>query len=246
MRHASSILLTVFMYFLLSCSGDKLNIAGDEEAIVMAESMIHALGGKKNWSRLKSVYIRTVSRDMLTGDPYIFEEWINLEEPKFMNRRVTEQIHYFQIVDRNDGWTVRNQNVALMQPGSVTEYLNWHEDFFMRNLEKLARGGDGIEVKLSDESAFDMYNNGRLSCRFSLNEESLPKQYMTSPDSKGKSIVINIKEWGEYKGYKYPLVVTGVQTGSYYRTDYWDAGMLDAESAFDVTFDPYQIAKSFK
>ena len=239
-------LLTIIIFSFISCgSGDNLDIQGDPEAVTLANNMILGLGGKKNWTKLRSLYIRTVTRDMQTGDPFTIEEWINLDEPRFMNHRIKDNVHFFQIVDNNDGWSIRNQNVALMQPAGVTSYLNWFEHFFMRNLKLLAMGGEGVTVKAHGANAFDMFINNEFNSGFQLNDNKLPERYITQDPDK-RFVTMNIKEWGEYKGYKYPLVVTGEKTGSYFQTDYWDAGMLDAESSFNVTFDPYALAENFK
>jgi hypothetical protein len=246
MRTLPAIFFTFILYVFSSCGSDNgLDIKGDEEAITLAENMILSMGGKKNWTKLKSLYIRTITTDMQTGDPLVVEEWINLDEPKFMNRRVKDNVHYFQIVNRNDGWSVQNQNVTLMQPAGVTSYLNWFDNFFMRNLKLLALGGEGVEVKMNGIDAFDMFINNKFVSGFQVNDINLPEKYVTqSPDK--SFIIMNINEWGEYKGFKYPLVVTNDRMGSYFQTDYWDIGMLDAESSFNVTFDPYEIAENFR
>jgi hypothetical protein len=246
MRYLSIIFSVYILSLFYSCGGgNSLDIQGDQEAILLAETMIRELGGKKNWIKLRSLYIRTLARDMASGKPYAFEEWINLDEPKFMNHRILDEVHYFQIVNRNDGWSVKNQNVLLMQPGSVTSYLNWFDNFFMRNIKLLAIGGEQVEVKVNGENAFNMFINEKFISGFQLNENNLPLRYVTPGANKNFNI-ISITEWGEYKGFKYPLTVTGENILSYYQTDYWDIGMLDAEASFNVSFDPYVIAKSFE
>ena len=246
MRLTSVFFILLILFSFSSCSNStKLNIQGEEEAVSLAENMILGLGGKKNWTKLKSVYIRTITRDMQTGDAYTFEEWINLDEPKFMNHRVKDNVHYFQIVNRNDGWLIRNQDVALMLPAGVTSSLNWFNNFFIRNVKLLVLGGENIEVKMNEANAFDMFIDSKYNCGFQLDDNYLPERYLTPTPDK-RRVTLNIKKWGDYKGYKYPLVVTGEKTGSYYQTDYWDAGMQDAESSFRVTFDPYAVAENFK
>jgi hypothetical protein len=231
---------------MFSCGGgNSLDIKGDEEAVILAEEMILELGGKKNWTNLKSVYIRTVSLDMVSGEPYAFEEWINLDEPKFMNHRIINDVHHFQIIDRNDGWLVQNNRVTLMQPDNVTNYLGWYDKFFMRNIKLLAFGGENVEVKINGDDAFDVFVNSSFIAGFSLNEKNLPVKYVT-PGNSQKFNIMNVDEWGEYKGYKYPLKVTGENIRAHYQTDYWDAGKMDAESSFNVSFDPYQIAEKFE
>ena len=236
---------SLLLIFLFSCGGGKsLDIKGDKEAVTMAEKMIFELGGKKNWTNLKSLYIRTVTLDMVSGEPFAFEEWINLDEPKFMNHRIINEVHYFQIVNRNDGWLIQNNKVMLMQPDNVTNFLEWYDRFFMRNIKLLANGGDQVEVKVNGENAFDVFLNSIFIAGFSLNENDLPIKYVT-PGTSQKFNIMNVDEWGEYKGYKYPLKVTGENIRAHYQTDYWDAGTMDAESSFDVSFDPYKIAEQF-
>lgn len=245
MRIVVVILIFLIGNFISSCgSGDRLDIKGDEEAVALAEKMIIELGGKKNWGKIKSIYIRTISRD-ISGQPYAFEEWINLDEPKFMNHRFKDEIHYYQIVDRNDGWSVQNNKVIMMIPQSITDYLNWFDNFLMRNIKKLALGGENVEVKLNGENAFDMFIDNKFISRFQLNGNNLPAKYITAGEQ-NKLNIININEWGEYKGFKYPLDVTVENVMALYETDYWDVGMMDAESSFKITFDPYKIAKKFE
>ena len=245
MQYLSNTLVWLLVIILFSCGGgNSLDITGNKEAVVLAEKMILELGGKRNWTELKSLYIRTVTLDMVTGEPYAFEEWINLDEAKFMNHRIINDIHYFQIVNRNDGWLIQNNKVVLMQPDNVTSFLEWYDRFFMRNIKLLAKGGEQVEVKLNGKNAFDVFVNSSFVAGFSLNNESLPAKYVT-PGTTQRFNIMNIDEWGEYKGYKYPLKVTGENIRAHYQTDYWDAGTMDAESSFNVSFDPYKIAEKF-
>lgn len=245
MRHFLLISISIVLIFQISCGGgNSLDIKGDEEAIILAERMIDELGGKKKWLDLKSLYIRTVTLDVVTGEPYAFEEWINLDEPKFMNHRIINDIHYFQIVNRNDGWMVQNNNVMMMQPDNVTNYLGWYDQFFMRNIKILAEGGEQVEVKVNGDNAFDVFVRNSFISGFSLNDNNLPNKYVT-PGSSQRFNIMNIDKWGEYKGYKYPLEVTGENIRAHYKTDYWDAGTMDAESSFEVSFDPHIIAERF-
>ena len=245
MRYVLLFSLNLLLIFQFSCGGgNSLDIEGDKEAVVLAENMVLALGGKKNWLNLKSIYIRTVSLDMVSGEPYALEEWINLDEPKFMNHRIINDVHYFQIVDRNDGWVVQNSNVMLMQPDNVTNYLGWYDRLFMHNIKLLAIGGNQIEVKINGENAFDLFVNNSFISGFSLDDNNLPVKYVT-PGTSQRFNIMNIDEWGDYKGYKYPLKITGENIRAHYQTDYWDAGTMDAESSFEISFDPYKIAEKF-
>ena len=245
MRYAALIHFFLILSFVSSCGGgNHLDIKGNDEAIALAESMIFEMGGKKNWRKLKSMYIRTISRNLLTGETYAIEEWINLDEPKFMNHRIKNDIHYFQIVHKNDGWSVQNSNVSMMVPANVTGYLDWYDNFFMKNVKLLALGGEKIEVKLNGDKTFDVFINNKFNSRFQLDESNLPARYFV-PGKQNQLNMINVEKWGEYKGFKYPLLVTGEGKQAHYQTDYWDAGFLDAESSFNISFDPHKIAESF-
>ena len=115
----------------------------------------------------------------------------------------------------------------------------------MRNIKLLAFGGENVEVKVNGEDAFDVFVNSSFIAGFSLNEKNLPVKYVT-PGTSQRFNIMNVDEWGEYKGYKYPLKVTGENIRAHYQTDYWDAGTMDAESSFNVSFDPYKIAEKFE
>jgi hypothetical protein len=245
MHFRITVLILITGIIISSCGGGKhLDIQGDEEAIALAENMVLEMGGKKNWQKLKSMYIRTISRDMRTGDPFVIEEWINLDEPKFMNHRIKDDVHYFQIVHKNDGWIVHNSDVTMMMPAGVTGYLKWFDNFFMKNVKLLALGGEKMEVRINRQNAFEMFIDNEFVAGFQLNENKLPVKYVV-PGDQNQFNIMNIEEWAEYKGFKYPLVVTGENIQAYFKTDYWDAGFLDAESSFNVSFDPNKIAQTF-
>ena len=233
-----SILLLIVIFS--SCSGDKLDIKGEPEAIDKAALMIKSLGGKSIWGKLRSVYIRTVKLES-TGGVSVFEEWINLDEPRFMNRVVINDVQSIKIIDGNDGWALVNGQLGMLRSSEITSYLNWHENFIMRNFKRLAEGGEEIEVRLKGPNRIDMYVSGKLTSGFNLDTDGLPISYIS--DNSGKIETYEILKWGEYKGYKYPLEIKVKDRLSIFKTDYWDPSVLDAESAFRVTFNPNELSK---
>jgi len=236
----------IYIFFILisilifsSCSGDKLDIKGDTEAVDKATLMIKSLGGKSIWAKLRSVYIRTVKLES-NGGVSVFEEWINLDEPRFMNRMVVNDVLTIKIIDRNDGWALINGQLGMLRSSDITGYLIWHEKFIMRSLMRLAEGGEDIEVRLTGANRIDMYVSGKFTSGFGLDPEGLPISYIS--DDKSDDETFEILKWGEYKGYKYPLEIKAINRLAIFKTDYWDPSVLDAESAFNITLDPNKLA----
>lgn len=234
-------LISILIFF--SCNGDKLDIKGEPEAIDKATLMIKTLGGKDIWGKLRSVYIRTVKIES-SGGVSVFEEWINLDVPKFMNRVVINDVQSIKIIDGNDGWSLINGQLGMLRSSEITGYLNWHENFIMRSLKRLAEGGEEIEVRLEGANRIDMYVNGKFTSGFNLETEGLPISYVA--DISGVVETYEILKWGEYKGYKYPLEIKVENRLAIFRTDYWDPSVLDAESAFNITLNPNELANKFQ
>jgi hypothetical protein len=237
--------LMIFLPVLLfqSCgSSGKLDIQGTEEAVDMAESMLKALGGKKAWANLNSVYIRTIVRVTSDGDPYVLEEWTNLSEPKFMNKRSSGSSSSISIINGNDGWQIENNSMQMISPQKITSYLRWFDKYFLRVVKLLAQEDERIEVRKSDGRLLEVYINGEFLAGFDLDEENLPGRYLTK-SSVGKDNILQFKEFSEYEGYKFPLEIHIESSFSSFRTDYFDPSHLEAERAFKVTLDPNKIIR---
>lgn len=231
------------LLLIMACGGsDKLDIKGSPEAVNMAESMLKALGGKKVWSRLNSVYIRTIARVANEGEPYILEEWTNLTEPKFMNRRSTNNGTVIEIVNGNDGWTLQGSRMEMIPPQRITNYLRWYDQYFLRVVKQIAMENENIEVRRKNDRTLEVLMNGALFSGFVLNSENLPERYFVEREG-GNTTTIHFKEFSEYKGYKFPLEVASESMFATYRTDYFDPSHLDAEKAFKVTFNPNELIK---
>jgi hypothetical protein len=227
---------------LVSCGGsDKLDIKGDPEAIKIAEDMLKAMGGKKAWFQLKSVYVRTLSRVASVTEPYIYEEWINIDEPKLMNRKVLNDTEIVDIIDGNDGWQIQGSSMNMIPPQRITSYLHWHKNYFIRVVKDLAEEQENIEVKKTD-NGFEVYKQGDFLAGFELNEANLPIGYYTESLT-GQKNKIFFKEFSEYEGYKFPLLIEAESMIATYQTDYFDPSNQDAAKAFNISFNPHEMIK---
>lgn len=233
----------ILVVLLMSCGGSgKLDIKGSPEAVQMAESMLKALGGKKAWARLKSVYIRTIARVANEGEPYVYEEWTNLDEPKFMNRKSTNNGSVIEIVDGNDGWTLQDSRMEMITPQRITNYLRWYDQYFLRVVKQIAMENDKVEVRKKNDRTLEVLINGNPVSGFILNNQNLPEKYYVDRGG-GKLTTVYFREFSEYKGYKFPLEIASESMLATYRTDYFDPSHLDAEKAFNVTFNPNELIK---
>jgi hypothetical protein len=238
------LLLTLFVVLVLQSCGtsDRPDIKGSEEAVDMAGSMLEALGGKKAWAKLNSVYIRTLVRVPSEGDPYIIEEWTNLSEPRFMNKRTTGGTPAINIINGNDGWHIQGDKMEMIAPQTVTSYLRWFDQYFLRVVKLLAQDDERIEVRKAEGRMLEVYMDNKFLAAFDLNEENLPGRYITR-GSGGRENILQLKEFSEYKGYKFPLEIQLEARFASYRTDYFDPSHLEAERAFNITFDPNEIIR---
>jgi hypothetical protein len=234
----------IYPFFLLiSCGGsNKLDIQGSPEAVEMAEAMVKALGGKKAWTRLNSVYIRTEARIANESEPFIYEEWTNLTEPKFMNKKTTNDNTIIDIVDGNDGWVLQGSHMEMIPPQRITNYLRWYDQYFLRVVKEIAMEKENLEVRKKNGKDLEVYIDGKFVSGFELNENDLPERYYVERGGGGTTTVY-FKEFSEYKGYKFPLEIASESILATYRTDYFDPSHLDAEKAFHVTFNPNELIK---
>ncbi len=243
MKRFFNLFMLISFLLLYACGGsDKLDIKGDPEAVKMAESMLKAQGGKKAWTRLNSVYIRTIARVVSEGEPFIYEEWTSLTEPKFMNKKSTNNNMVIDIVDGNDGWSIQGSAIEMISPQRITAYLKWYDQYFMRVVKQLAMENEKMEVRKKSDKEFEIFINDKFISGFELYEDHLPSRYYVQ-GAGGRMTMIYFKEYSEYKGYKFPLEIQSESMLATYRTDYFDPSHLDAEKAFNITFDPNELIK---
>lgn len=124
-----------------------------------------------------------------------------------------------------------------MPDEAITEMLDWYDHFLMKAVLAIAAGGENIEVKKNGNNRFDLYIGNKFMGGFELNEHHMPIRYFNSPSTDLANSVMIIK-WGEYKGLKYPLELHGQASLIIFRTDYWDPREINAEEAFNISFDP--------
>ena len=224
--------------FISSCSSrGKLEIKGDPTAVQLAQVMMDSLGGRAKWEKLRSVYVRTLNYVSSGDENYVLEEWIDLDKPRVMNRKSLETYSVVQILDGNEGWQIRNDNLNLMNSQTITDILDWYDHYYMRALRILATGGEDIEVKMNGFTRFDLYQAGNFLGGFEVNENKYPERYFNMPSNRLENSVI-ITKWGEYKGYKYPLEIHPRESLSIFKTDYWNPSESDPETAFNISYNP--------
>jgi hypothetical protein len=247
MNPSKFIIVIIFPLIIICGCGDnnKVNLKGEPAAVAMAQSMLDALGGKAKWARLKSVYVRTLNFTPEQANNYVMEEWIELDAPKMISRQSSQISSVIQVLDRNDGWVIKNNDVELMSSQSITNLLKWHNQYLMRVLQILAEGGENREVKMNGERRFDFYENNIFVGGFKLNKDDLIESYFTKI-SQDLLNSIDFKGWREYKGMKYPLEVHSSARMAVYKTDYWDPRETTVEKAFNFSFNPNIVLEKFK
>jgi hypothetical protein len=242
-QHFFKYLISIILLTLVSCGGsNNLDIKGEPDAIHLAEEMLKALGGKKAWQRVQSVYVRTIARRSSESEPYIYEEWTNLDEPKFMNRKSVNNTGVIEIVDGNDGWRIEGSDMQMIPPQRITSYLAWHDQYFMRVVKLIAMETESIEVRVKNENQLEVFVDDRFVYGFELSESFLPERYYTKGLGESISMVF-FKKYSEYEGYKFPLEINSESMMATYTTDYFDPSPLEAEKAFNISFNPNELIK---
>lgn len=233
------IILTTILAGYSGCGSKNVKIAikGEPQAIRLAQAMMDTLGGCDRWSKIKSVYIRTLNYESATDENYVLEEWLDLDRPRVYNRQVKDGVFEVRILDGNDGWIIHKGKIDLLPSASITNLLDWHEHFMMTVLKDLAVGGENCELKMNGQNRFDLYRDGKFVGGFELNEENYPVRYFEVL-SRSLNASMIITSWGEYKGYKYPLEIRPQLVLAIYKTDYWNPSEEEADKAFNITFNP--------
>ncbi len=248
MKRISLILFVlIILFFIDSCGNDhKLTIKGDPALVKRVQAMMDSLGGRENWSKIKSVYVRTLNFTSAGKGNYQLEEWIDLEKPRILNRKQDNSGNdVIQIVDGNDGWMIQNHQMDLLPLQTITNMLNWYDHYFLRTLKILATGGEYCEIKSNGPNRFNVFLSGKFIGGIELNDKSYPEKYFIDPSNDIQSGV-QIVNWGKYNGYTYPLEIHALGTMAIYKTDYFDPRDMNPEAAFSISYNPNQILENLK
>ena len=240
------IISLLFLIIFSSCGGsNNVEIAGDEQSMLLAESMLKALGGKKLWADMKSVHIKTIHYDALR-DPFVSEIWANIDENKIITIHADQNKSEFKVVNGNDGWEIKDGQMLILPTNELYPMLRWYRFNFYTNVKRLAIGGDLYELKSVGKKRFNIFEKGEYVGGFELDEENFPLRFFSPGIYRGvKENKIKFAEWDHYGAYPFPKKITGENAITLNETEIFEASSKPAEKAYKITFNPVELAKKY-
>jgi hypothetical protein len=134
--------------------------AASDVARVRAEQMLEAAGGRAAWRDLRSIHVQSVAWSDNVARPYLFEFWIDFEQPRILVRVRNQDMNRLRGLMAERGWLVKEgdpPSLTAFTPERLAAERAFWNGAFARNFQRLARGDPTLEVALG--------RNGRLEMR---------------------------------------------------------------------------------
>ncbi len=204
--------ITIFTLFILltgfsTISAQKnVSTKSDAKAQAKVEQMMKALGGRKNWSEIESLYIRAIHKEEAFKKPYQNEILRNLDSPQFKIIQQDDKFFRIAYVNGKKGWIIRSRNgkATKMSEKSLAGFLHWNKHLVYGIFRKIAKRSPDLNFKIDEKERLVVYENGEKLAAFEFNEKNLPyKFYTPKADGSGESLNI-FTSWSEGNGLVYP------------------------------------------
>ena len=227
----------------MSCQSDGGGVSfsastfdGDPGAVEQAEAMFDAIGGKKRWGKLRSLYIQATHEEPELEGPYKSEIWRSIDEFKIRIEQQSDQFHTVAVFSDEGGWVTyyHREETKALDPDVVAAWKHGHQHNVYVMLSRLAQNGT-YTVRERSDGTIGFFEGETFLCAVELDEENRPYGFI-APGANGIEGRSNFTIWGTTKGMVHSAG-GGPTDGSFsYTTDVWKPSnkSFDDEFGFDL------------
>ena len=235
---SSKFTFLLFVLFLsISCQDkteEKPGFLGEEEAILRAEEMFIAIGGKEAWCRLKSLYIKAEHTEPQMSIPYQSEIWREIDEFELVIEQQNDSFHVKAVIDR-DGGTIRyldkRDTIRILDEDQLRNWEYNHDHNVYVLLHKLGCNPQDYTVELDEEGRLAFYRDTVFVTSFGLDESSRPHLFY-SPSPDGKINGSRFTHWGTDGGLVHSAGGHPLDSNFVYRTKIWQPSEEPLKNVF--------------
>ncbi|MEQ9423910.1 MAG: hypothetical protein RJQ09_05800 [Cyclobacteriaceae bacterium] len=231
MRIIATLVLVCFVI-----SAESQETTPDEQAVIKADQMFEAIGGKKKWASLKSLYIKAVHTQPNLTEPYTSEIWRSIDGFKIRIEQKSDEFHKVGMFSDEGVWIrdLKAGTVKQLDEDRLTDEKRQNELNVYVLLNRIARN-ESYKPKLNGQR-LEFYLNEEFQTAFILDEYSRPSIFITKSKDGLKEFVSFFNKWGTTNGFIHSAGGGPVDGNFFYSTEIWQPSELIFEEAFDVAF----------
>lgn len=230
---AALILLVVPLIFS-ACKDQTPGFTGEEEAVLLADKMFNAIGGKEAWCKLKSLYIKAEHTEPQMTIPYQSEIWRGIDRYELVIEQQNDSFHAKGVLDQHGG-TIRyydkRDTSRILTETQLKEWEFDHNHNVYVVLHRLGCNPQDYRVTLDDEGRLAFFKESVFVTRFGLDGQSRPFEFF-SPNLDGTVSGSVFTHWGTDEGLVHSAGGHPLDSNFVYRTQIWKPSELPLKEAF--------------
>ncbi len=235
--------LLALLLTVISCTSvrkESSGFLGEKEAVVRAENMFQAIGGKQAWCRLKSLYIKASHSEPQMPLPYTSEIWRAIDTFELVIEQQNDSFHVKAVINAKAGkvhYYDKRDTMRLFTEKQLADWAYGHKHNIYVLLHDLACDPGSYRVVNDEEGRLSFYKDSIFEVSFGLDSLNRPYLfYQPHPDGSVSGSVFN--RWGTDKGLVHSAGGHPLDSNFIYTTEIWQPSELGLKQAFgEAIFD---------
>lgn len=227
----------------VSCTASRKETSdflGDKEAVVRAENMFQAIGGKEAWCRLRSLYIKANHSEPQMPLPYTSEIWRAIDTFELVIEQQNDSFHVKAVINEESGkvrYFDKRDTMRLFTKEQLADWAYGHKHNVYVLLHDLACDPKSYRVVNDEEGRLSFYKDSIFEVSFVLDSLNRPYIfYQPHPDGSVSGSVFN--RWGTDKGLVHSAGGHPLDSNFIYTTEIWQPSDLGLKETFgEAIFD---------
>lgn len=224
---------------LASCAGPgdmnpENSFNGDVKAVELANQMYSAIGGKKAWCELRSLYIKAIHTEPQMHIPYTSEIWRGIDEFNLVIEQQNDSFHVKGVINENEGiirYYDKRDTMRTLTPEQLVEWKYDNEHNIYVILHRMACHPQNYSVHVDENNRLAFYSDSTLVTSLGLDDQMRPYLfYSPRPDGSISGSVFT--KWATDQGLVHSAGGHPLDSNFVYTTEIWQPGSKSLEDSF--------------
>lgn len=230
-------LLTIgILTFSASCnsSNKEKSFRGEENAVILADEMFKAIGGKEAWCDLKSLYIKAEHTEPQMSIPYQSEIWRGIDRFELVIEQQNDSFHVKAVIDKNGGkirYYDKRDTFRILTNEQLRDWQFDHNHNIYVLLHDFGCKPENYRVRIDEDNRLAFYRDTVFVTSFGLDEQMRPHLFY-KPNPDGTISASTFTHWGTDEGLLHSAGGHPLDSNFVYRTEIWKPGKLPLKEMF--------------
>jgi hypothetical protein len=215
--------LLIVTYSCTSLTSENKSFQGDKKAIVLADKMFDAIGGKEAWCALNSLYIKATHTEPQMSIPYQSEIWRGINRFELVIEQQNDSFHVKGVMDKLGG-TVRyydkRDTFRLLSDEQLKDWEFGHDHNIYVLLHQLGCNPKNYQVKIDENDRLSFQQDSVFVASFGLDAQYRPHLFY-SPNPDGTIAGTRFTYWETDEGLTHSAGGHPLDSNFMYTTELW-------------------------